>query len=122
MTPAPEIVAAARKAQEAWGVPASVSLAQYGLESAWGAKLAGKNNPFGIKALPGQPHTDAATHEVVHGQFVAAKLAFADFPSIEAAFDAHAKLLATAPVYAPAKAAPEKAAAASGKLSLSLAR
>jgi flagellum-specific peptidoglycan hydrolase FlgJ len=100
----PEWIAAAQAAMAKWRVPASVTLAQFGIESAWGAKAPG-NNPFGIKALKGQPTQLIHTHEFIHGKMVPEDLEFAKFDSLAAAFDAHARLIATAPVYAPAMAA-----------------
>jgi flagellum-specific peptidoglycan hydrolase FlgJ len=105
MMPAPDIVAAARAAQAKWKIPASVSIAQYGLESGWGAHMPpGSNNPFGIKALPGQARSNTLTREVVHGQDVVIHAGFRAFASIAEAFDAHAQLLATAGAYGPARA------------------
>jgi hypothetical protein len=50
----------------------SVSLAQWALESAYGrAEPPASNNPFGIKALPGQPSVAAMTHETLHGVYEA---------------------------------------------------
>jgi flagellum-specific peptidoglycan hydrolase FlgJ len=94
------IIAAAQAAQHKWKVPASVSLAQWIVESGWGAhEPNGSNNPFGIKAVPGQPHVDALTHEFTHGRYVSITAHFAKFPSVAEAFDAHAKLLATHSAY-----------------------
>lgn len=102
----PDVVEAARAAQGKWNIPASVSLAQWVLESAWGTAMpAGSHNPFGIKARAGQPSVTVPTHEVLHGRWVKVTAAFAKFSSVAAAFDAHGKLLATAGVYARARAA-----------------
>jgi flagellum-specific peptidoglycan hydrolase FlgJ len=99
----PEIIAAAKAAQAKWKVPASVSLAQFGIESAWGAKMPhASNNPFGIKARAGEPFVTCPTHEVVHGQRILVQAAFRKFDTLAAAFDRHGELLATAPVYATA--------------------
>ncbi len=101
------IVAAARAAQAKWHIPASVSAAQWALESGWGAHAPG-NNPFGIKAMPGYAVQTFATHEVVHGHLVPCEQRFAAFADIAQAFDVHARLIATAPVYAMAmKALPD---------------
>jgi flagellum-specific peptidoglycan hydrolase FlgJ len=101
---APDVIAAAQAAQACWKIPASVSLAQYGLESGWGAHMPpGSNNPFGIKALPGQPVSLTLTREVVGGRDEVIHAGFRVFDSVAEAFDAHAKLLATAPVYARAR-------------------
>ena len=101
--PAPEVVAAAQSAEAQWHVPASVTIAQYALESGWGQHMPpGSNNPFGIKAVGGQPAVGVATKEFAHGHMITEEQPFAKFSSIAAAFDAHAKLLATHPIYAPA--------------------
>ncbi|WP_036521602.1 glycoside hydrolase family 73 protein [Novosphingobium acidiphilum] len=109
MTPTPHpvpdpIVAAARTADRQWHIPASVSLAQWALESGWGAHMPG-NNPFGIKAMPGHAVQRFATHESIHGHLVPCEQRFAAFASLDEAFDCHARLLATAPVYHAAFAA-----------------
>ena len=96
-----DIISAAQSAMIKWKVPASVSLAQYGLESGWGAHAPG-NNPFGIKAMAGYPTQVIATHEFVNGALRPYNLTFAAFPSISDAFDVHAKLIATNAIYAPA--------------------
>jgi len=101
----PEIVAAAQAAQRATGVPASVSIAQYGLESGWGRHMPpGSNNPFGIKAFHGGG-VEARTAEVADGRAVTETQPFAVFASVAEAFAAHARLIATDRRYAPAMAA-----------------
>lgn len=98
-----EVIVAAQKAQHDWLVPASVSLAQFAVESAYGTKMpTGSSNPFGIKAVAGQPFVTASTHEVFNGKTVTIQAKFRKFASFAEAFDAHAKLLATAPIYTPA--------------------
>lgn len=100
----PKAVAqAAIASQTKWGIPASVSIAQWALESNWGKSMSGKNNPFGIKALAGHTSTPRMTWEVVRGQHVRMVQNFADFSSLEEAFDLHGKLLATAKPYAAAR-------------------
>jgi flagellum-specific peptidoglycan hydrolase FlgJ len=87
----------------------SVTLAQWALESAWGKRMSGKNNPFGIQANAAQKaageytlcHTWEENSDGVHMPRVEA---FADYPTLEAAFDAHAALL-THPHYADCMAA-----------------
>lgn len=107
-TPA-DIIAAARAAHKLWPLsPASVAIAQWQIESGWGAHMpAGSNNPFGIKALPGQKSVGSLTVEnnfngktEWHG-----KQSFRVYPSIEAAFIDHGRLLSTAAPYAAARAA-----------------
>jgi len=111
-----EIIAAAQASERKLGVPASVSLAQWALESGWGKSVSGKNNYGGITAkvtgavfpfkpgTPLEPATLCWTSEVYRGKRVRCQRWFKDFPSVEAYFDAHGKLLATAKVYAPARA------------------
>jgi len=66
----PEIISAAQTAQAAYGVPASVTLAQWALESDYGQHMPqGSNNPFGIKAKPGQDSVMARPSEYVGGRW-----------------------------------------------------
>lgn len=96
----PAVVAAALASQRKWGIPASVVLAQFILESAGGKSMpAGSNNPFGIKAKAGQPSVTATTWEVEHGQKVVRRAGFRVFASFEEAFDHHGQLLATSSHY-----------------------
>ncbi len=83
-----------------WRVPAAVTLAQWVVESAWGAAMpAGSNNPFGIKAVEGQPSVETQTHEVVNGETVTISARFRIFDSLTQAFDEHGRLLATSSHY-----------------------
>ncbi|WCT78683.1 glycoside hydrolase family 73 protein [Novosphingobium humi] len=112
----PDIIAAARASQAKWKIPASISLAQWALESAWGKSVSGKNNYGGITAkvsgasfphVPGTPLEPATlcwTREVVNGQSVRCQRYFKDYASAEDYFDAHGKLLATGKPYAKARA------------------
>ena len=101
MSIAPEAIAAARAAQRRWKIPASITLAQYGVESGFGRHMPpGSNNPFGIKARPGEPGVEAMTTEVFHGVAQREEQPFRKFTSLSEAFDCHAELLATAAVYA----------------------
>ena len=101
-----EVIAAAQAAQAKWGVPAAISIAQYDLESANGTREPpGSNNPFGIKALPGQSSVTVPTHEFEGGRYVVVEAAFAKFASLADAFDHHGELLATSHYYAPAREA-----------------
>ena len=100
-----EVASAATASQVRWKVPASITLAQWVVESAWGASMpADSNNPFGIKAAPGQPGVDAGTREVVNGQDIHITAKFRKFENLAEAFDLHGKLLASNRVYAPAMA------------------
>jgi len=96
----PEIIAAAQSSQRKWGVFTSIALAQYALESGWGKHVSGRHNYFGMKAR--KADTDfslCTTHEFIKGRMVEVKCAFRNFPTEEASFDAHGKLLATADCY-----------------------
>ena len=103
--PPREVIIAAQKSQQNWGVRASISIAQWILESGWGSSMPrGSNNPFGIKAASGQPFVMARTREEIHGNSVYIMAPFRAFASIEEAFDEHGRLLATHPAYALARA------------------
>ena len=98
-----EVIEAAVASERRWRVPASVTLAQWVVESAWGAAMPpGSNNPFGIKSGPNQSAVESLTHEVVNGQTITISARFRVFGSLEEAFDEHGRLLATSPVYAAA--------------------
>ena len=104
--PSPAVIVAARAAQAKWHIPASISIAQYAVESGWGAHMPpGSNNPFGIKALPGQECVSVSTREVdKYGRDYYINAAFRKFASIAEAFDEHGQLLAQAGAYAKARA------------------
>lgn len=106
MTPSPVVVAAAKAAMHATRVPASVQIAQFALESGWGAhEPPGSNNPFGVKDFHGADAVWAMTTEVIHGQVIHEKQPFKRYASLEAAFDDHALLFVRIALYAPAMAA-----------------
>lgn len=99
----PDVVDAAVQSRVKWKVPASVTLAQWAIESAWGAAMPpDSNNPFGIKAVGDDPAVEAQTREVVDGKDIMIVAKFRKFASIAEAFDLHGRLLATNPRYAPA--------------------
>jgi flagellum-specific peptidoglycan hydrolase FlgJ len=86
-----------------WKVPASITLAQWVVESAWGAAMPpDSNNPFGIKAVADQPAVESPTREVIDGASVTITARFRKFDSLAQAFDLHGKLLASNAVYATA--------------------
>ena len=95
-----DVAAAAVASHNRWAVPASVTVAQWAVESAWGAAIPpGSNNPFGIKAVGDQPAVESPTREVINGENVVVTARFRAFDSLSQAFDEHGRLLATAPVY-----------------------
>lgn len=90
----PEVVDAAVKSKVKYRVPASVTIAQWAVESAWGASMPpDSNNPFGIKAVGDQPAVESPTREVEDGKSIAIVAKFRKFDSLEQAFDLHGKLL-----------------------------
>jgi len=96
----PDVIDAATASHLRWRVPASVTLAQWVVESAWGAAVPpNSNNPFGIKATGDQPAVESPTREVIGGNSVTVTARFRKFESLTEAFDQHGKLLATAAVY-----------------------
>jgi hypothetical protein len=100
-----EVINAATASRLRWSVPASVTLAQWVVESAWGAAMPpDSNNPFGIKAAGDEPAVESPTREVINGATVTITARFRKFGSLTEAFDLHGKLLATAVVYKPAMA------------------
>jgi flagellum-specific peptidoglycan hydrolase FlgJ len=99
----PEVIEAAKASQRQWGVPASVTLAQWIVESAWGSAMPpDSNNPFGIKALETQPAVESETREVIDGKVIITTARFRRFDSLSQAFESHGKLLSTASPYRPA--------------------
>jgi hypothetical protein len=96
----PPVIEAAEASRMHWKVPAAVTLAQWAVESAWGAAMPpGSNNPFGIKAVTGQPAVETMTQEVVNGETITITAKFRVFDSLAQAFDEHGRLLATSSNY-----------------------
>jgi flagellum-specific peptidoglycan hydrolase FlgJ len=75
-------IAVALEAQT--GCPAQLLIAQWALESKWGAQPSGRANYFGMKREARHAQSClVATHEVVNGKSVIQDLQFADYDSIE---------------------------------------
>lgn len=99
-----DIIDAAKASQAKWGIPASISIAQWAVESGYGKHMPpGSNNPFGIKARKGEPSVGARTREVLGGKTVYITDGFRKFDSIADAFDKHGEFLATRKPYARAR-------------------
>jgi Mannosyl-glycoprotein endo-beta-N-acetylglucosaminidase len=99
----PDIIDAALASYHRWAVPASITIAQWIVESAWGAAMPpGSNNPFGIKARADEPSVESPTREVINGESITVVAKFRRFESVVEAFDQHGKLLATGTAYKPA--------------------
>lgn len=86
-----KVISAAQAGEKSHHIPASVTLAQWALESNFGRSMpAGSNNPFGIKSAKGQLSVPAWTHEVIHGVTKRVMQNFAAFTTFDDAFTAHA--------------------------------
>jgi flagellar protein FlgJ len=106
MTPADFIAAigpAAKASALTTKIPASFTVAQAALESAWGAHCPGFNL-FGIKADPSWkgPVTSQVTHEVVNGKTIEITANFRAYPDWLGSINDHAQFLLTNPRYKPA--------------------
>ncbi len=93
----------ALESQRKFGVPASITIAQAALESAWGESSLAKagNNLFGIKAdslWRGQTLT-LNTKEFIKGQWVVVPALWRKYPSWQASIDDHAAFLKRNPRY-----------------------
>jgi flagellum-specific peptidoglycan hydrolase FlgJ len=76
------------------GCPAALLIAQWALESKWGAKPAGHANYFGIKAAARHEMCCIeTTREVINGKSVVQELQFADYESLEASCHDYAWLI-----------------------------
>lgn len=115
----PEVIHGARVCQSKWGVPASVTIAQWAVEGAWGKSVpAGSNNPFGemapckgppvapflLDGTPQTPYVTIWTWEKLNGKKVRCQRPLMAFPDFAAGFDAHGKLLATGSAFGKARA------------------
>ncbi len=106
MTPAEFIMRLSKPAMESQrksGIPASITIAQAALESAWGESALAKagNNLFGIKAdslWRGQTLT-MNTKEFIKGQWVVVPALWRKYPSWQASIDDHAAFLKRNPRY-----------------------
>ena len=83
MTPPDDVIAAAQTSQRKYGIPASITIAQWALESGWGKHLPpGSNNPFGIKAVGDEPYVISSTQEAENGRTIIIDAKFRKFDSI----------------------------------------
>ena len=70
--------------EEQTGCPAQMLIAQWAVESQWGAKPAGHANYFGIKkSVRHDSCCVVTTREVINGRPVVQNLEFADYDSLE---------------------------------------
>jgi hypothetical protein len=100
-----DVLDAAIASKRRWSVPVCITLAQWVVESAWGAAMPpDSNNPFGIKAAASQDAVESLTREVIDGASTYLIARFRKFSSLSEAFDLHGQLLATGGVYRQAMA------------------
>lgn len=85
----------AQRLQQQYGIPASVTIAQYILESGWQpSTLATRyNNPWGVKAKAGEPAVWLPTTEYVNGRRVTTVAPFRVYRSIDEAVEDRGRLL-----------------------------
>ncbi len=79
-----EVARIAVRLEQETGCPAQLMIAQWAIESAWGAKPVGHANYFGIKRAA--RHTQCCivtTREVINGKSVIENLEFADYDSLD---------------------------------------
>ncbi|MGM9891638.1 glycoside hydrolase family 73 protein [Limosilactobacillus sp.] len=90
-----QVAPAARQEQKRYHVPASITIAQAGLESNWGrSRLAAKyNNLFGIKANSKQNRVRMYTTENVNGKDIQVKQYFQTYDSWADSIRAHTLLI-----------------------------
>lgn len=95
------LAGAAQECQRRTGIPASITLAQAALESAWGSRAPG-NNLFGIKAGANWtgPVVNFATHEHLAGKDIALTDKFRAYTSFAESMVDHARFLRANPRYA----------------------
>ncbi|MBI4910992.1 MAG: glucosaminidase domain-containing protein [Acidobacteria bacterium] len=82
------------------GIPARMLIAQWAIESRWGAKPVGHFNFFGIKRA--KRHTKCCTvetREVINGKDVTRVCEFADYESLEESCRDYAWLITHGPPY-----------------------
>lgn len=79
-----EVAGIAVRLEAETGLPAQLLVAQWALESRWGAKPAGRANYFGIKkARRHEKCCTVTTREVIQGKSIVLDLEFADYDSLE---------------------------------------
>lgn len=100
-----DLRSASQAAERTTKVPSCLTMAQWAWESAWGSKVTGSNNYFGMKWWEGCgfPFHEVLTHEFVNGERIATTAKFIAFPTLEAACLFHGQRLANPEgPYAPA--------------------
>ena len=90
-----QVAPAAQREQKKYHIPASITIAQAGLESNWGrSRLAAKyNNLFGIKATSKTDRVKMTTTENVKGKTIEVKQYFQTYRSWADSINAHTQLI-----------------------------
>ncbi len=101
------VVPAAQQTAAQFGVPASVTLAQWTFESSWGTSQLALQalNFFGVKAenlADPSTYMEFPTHEYAAGRLVLVEADFERYATAAASFADHGRLLSTATRYKPA--------------------
>jgi flagellum-specific peptidoglycan hydrolase FlgJ len=92
----PDVIKWAQEAQKMTNCPASVSLAQWALESGYGTHTMNANNPFGIKWVPSCSYpfvTHVTTEQLANGKRIVITSKFVKFPDFQSAFNYHGYML-----------------------------
>jgi hypothetical protein len=99
-----DVIRAAQEAKEKWGLPASVTLAQWALESNFGRLTPpDSNNPFRVKAIDGQANVEARTTQIIDNMRTYVRANFRIYISLAEAIDDHAQSIAEGANYATAR-------------------
>ena len=93
------IAKGAMEAQQKYGVPASVTIAQAILESGWGKHDLNAHNLFGIKGTGPAGSVTVPTKEYVNGQWITIHAAFRAYHNAAESMEDHGRLLATSGYY-----------------------
>lgn len=90
-----EIAPAAQREQKKYGIPASITIAQAGLESQWGnSRLGNKyNNLFGMKATKGEDKVRMYTIETINGKRHYIPQYFAVYQTWDDSIKAHTNII-----------------------------
>ena len=95
-----EVAGIASALEQQTGCPARLMIAQWALESEWGAKPVGRFNCFGVKKADRHEQScTVTTHEVVNGKSVVQNLAFADYNSLDDSCQDYAWLITHGAAY-----------------------
>jgi hypothetical protein len=99
-----DVIRAAEEAKGKWGVPASITLAQWALESNFGRLTPPlSNNPFRVRATDGQANVEARTAQIIDNVRTYVRANFRRYNSLAEAIDDHARSIAEEARYASAR-------------------